>query len=150
MDGDINLDRRALTKYGIGQPVPRNEDPALLRGEGCYTDDLNLPGQGYAVIVRSRHAHGIINAIDTSEALTMPGVLGIYPGLDSQPPVSSRCRSAWRFFMDYGLPRASDAVMFEIDSHPVPARTNPLGAKGCGEAGCAGSLPAVMNAVVDA
>ncbi len=37
-----------------------------------------------------------------------------------------------------------------IQSHPVPARTNVLGAKGCGEAGCAGSLPAVMNAVVDA
>jgi carbon-monoxide dehydrogenase large subunit len=40
--------------------------------------------------------------------------------------------------------------MFQVDSHPVPAKTNPLGAKGCGEAGCAGSLPAVMNAVVDA
>jgi carbon-monoxide dehydrogenase large subunit len=53
-------------------------------------------------------------------------------------------------FMDYGLPRASDAVMFAIDSRPVPAKTNPIGAKGCGEAGCAGSLPAVMNAVVDA
>jgi aerobic carbon-monoxide dehydrogenase large subunit len=32
----------------------------------------------------------------------------------------------------------------------MPAKTNPLGAKGCGEAGCAGSLPAVMNGVVDA
>ncbi len=53
-------------------------------------------------------------------------------------------------FTDYALPRASDAVMFAVDSHPVPAKTNPLGAKGCGEAGCAGSLPAVMNAVVDA
>ncbi|MGH7059775.1 MAG: xanthine dehydrogenase family protein molybdopterin-binding subunit, partial [Stellaceae bacterium] len=53
-------------------------------------------------------------------------------------------------FTDYALPRASDAVMFAIASHPVPAKTNPLGAKGCGEAGCAGSLPAVMNAVVDA
>jgi aerobic carbon-monoxide dehydrogenase large subunit len=53
-------------------------------------------------------------------------------------------------FTDYALPRASDAVMFAIDSHPVPAKTNPLGAKGCGEAGCAGSLPAVMSAVVDA
>jgi len=52
--------------------------------------------------------------------------------------------------MDYGLPRASDAVTFQVDSHPVPATTNPLGAKGCGEAGCAGALPAVMNAVVDA
>jgi carbon-monoxide dehydrogenase large subunit len=53
-------------------------------------------------------------------------------------------------FMDYGLPRAADLPGFGFESHPVPARTNPLGAKGCGEAGCAGSLPAVMNAVVDA
>jgi aerobic carbon-monoxide dehydrogenase large subunit len=53
-------------------------------------------------------------------------------------------------FMDYGLPRASDLPSLGFESHPVPARTNPLGAKGCGEAGCAGSLPAVMNALVDA
>ncbi len=53
-------------------------------------------------------------------------------------------------FTDYALPRASDVCSFQIASHPVPAKTNPLGAKGCGEAGCAGSLPAVMNAVVDA
>jgi carbon-monoxide dehydrogenase large subunit len=53
-------------------------------------------------------------------------------------------------YMDYALPRASDGLMFGFRSHPVPAKTNRLGAKGCGEAGCAGSLPAVMNAVVDA
>jgi aerobic carbon-monoxide dehydrogenase large subunit len=53
-------------------------------------------------------------------------------------------------YMDYGLPRASDLPALGFESHPVPARTNPLGAKGCGEAGCAGSLPAVMNALVDA
>jgi carbon-monoxide dehydrogenase large subunit len=53
-------------------------------------------------------------------------------------------------YMDYGLPRASDMPGLGFESHPVPARTNPLGAKGCGEAGCAGSLPAVMNALVDA
>jgi len=53
-------------------------------------------------------------------------------------------------FMDYGLPRAADLPTLGFESHPVPARTNPLGAKGCGEAGCAGSLPAVMNALVDA
>jgi carbon-monoxide dehydrogenase large subunit len=40
--------------------------------------------------------------------------------------------------------------MFVSASHPVPATTNPLGAKGCGEAGCAGALPSVMNALVDA
>ena len=48
------------------------------------------------------------------------------------------------------MPRADNAPMFAIDNHPVPAKTNPLGVKGCGEAGCAGSLPSVMNAVVDA
>ncbi len=53
-------------------------------------------------------------------------------------------------YMDYALPRANDFPALGFVSHPVPARTNPLGAKGCGEAGCAGSLPAVMNAVVDA
>ena len=53
-------------------------------------------------------------------------------------------------FMDYALPRASDLPFFGLGDHPVPASTNPLGAKGCGEAGCAGSLPAVMNAIVDA
>jgi carbon-monoxide dehydrogenase large subunit len=53
-------------------------------------------------------------------------------------------------YMDYCLPRASDLPSLGFESHPVPARTNPLGAKGCGEAGCAGSLPAVMNALADA
>ncbi len=53
-------------------------------------------------------------------------------------------------YMDYALPRASDIPGLGFESHPVPARSNSLGVKGCGEAGCAGSLPAVMNAVVDA
>jgi carbon-monoxide dehydrogenase large subunit len=53
-------------------------------------------------------------------------------------------------FMDYALPRAADMPAFSVNSHPVPARTNPLGAKGCGEAGCAGGLPAIMNALADA
>ena len=53
-------------------------------------------------------------------------------------------------YMDYAMPRAADVPSFEFTSHPVPAKTNPLGVKGCGEAGCAGALPSVMNAVVDA
>jgi carbon-monoxide dehydrogenase large subunit len=72
----------ALMKFGIGQPVPRTEDPTLVRGEGCYTDDIQLPGQAYAVIVRSRVAHGVIKGIDTSAARSMPGVLGVYTGAD--------------------------------------------------------------------
>jgi aerobic carbon-monoxide dehydrogenase large subunit len=72
----------ALQKYGVGQPVRRKEDDTLVRGKGKYTDDFNLPGQAYAWIVRSSHAHGMIRAIDTSVAKTMPGVLGVWTGTD--------------------------------------------------------------------
>jgi carbon-monoxide dehydrogenase large subunit len=53
-------------------------------------------------------------------------------------------------FMDYAMPRADNAPPFAYASLPDPAKTNPLGAKGCGEAGCAGSMTSIMNAVVDA
>jgi carbon-monoxide dehydrogenase large subunit len=53
-------------------------------------------------------------------------------------------------FMDYTMPQAIHVPGIVFRSHPVPARTNALGAKGCGEAGCAGALPAVMNALADA
>ena len=53
-------------------------------------------------------------------------------------------------YMDYAMPRAENAPPFTAVTHPVPAKTNPLGVKGCGEAGCAGGLGSVMNAVVDA
>ena len=54
-------------------------------------------------------------------------------------------------FMDYAMPRADNAPpLFTFESRPVPTKNNPLGAKGCGEAGCAGSLPSVMNAIADA
>ncbi len=53
-------------------------------------------------------------------------------------------------FMDYAMPRAADVPFFTLGTHPVPTKTNPLGVKGCGEAGCAGGLPSTINAVIDA
>ncbi len=53
-------------------------------------------------------------------------------------------------FMDYAMPHAHNFPDLEVESNPVPTRTNPLGAKGVGEAGCVGALPAVANAVIDA
>ncbi|MGI9493686.1 MAG: xanthine dehydrogenase family protein molybdopterin-binding subunit, partial [Geminicoccaceae bacterium] len=53
-------------------------------------------------------------------------------------------------FMDYTLPRADDLSMIDVGFHQVPASSNPLGVKGCGEAGVTGALPAVMNAITDA
>ena len=45
-------DQWALAKFGIGQPVLRTEDPVLVQGQARYTDDINLPGQAFAVVVR--------------------------------------------------------------------------------------------------
>jgi len=53
-------------------------------------------------------------------------------------------------FMDYAMPRATDISAVDVKSNPVPTRTNPLGVKGAGEAGCVGAMPAVANALVDA
>src|SRR5499427_6525706 len=53
-------------------------------------------------------------------------------------------------FMDYAMPRATDISAVDVKSNPVPTRTNPLGIKGAGEAGCVGAMPAVANALVDA
>jgi aerobic carbon-monoxide dehydrogenase large subunit len=64
----------------IGDPVRRKEDLRLLTGKACYSDDFNLPGQAYAVMVRSPHAHAAIRAIDASRALVLPGVLAVLTG----------------------------------------------------------------------
>ncbi len=78
----LTTDRLAVEKFAIGQSVPRKEDPLLLRGKGRYADDFSLPGQAYAVIVRSQNAHGTIRSIDVETARKMPGVLGVYTGDD--------------------------------------------------------------------
>src|SRR3954462_14212708 len=67
---------------GIGQPVRRREDLRLLPGRGQYSDDLNLPGQAYAVMVRSPHAHALIRRIDAEAARTAPGVLAVLTAED--------------------------------------------------------------------
>jgi aerobic carbon-monoxide dehydrogenase large subunit len=82
MNAPVAANDVGLLKFGIGQPVPRQEDPTLLRGQGRYTDDLALPNQAYAVMVRSQVAHGLLKGIDTSEAREMPGVLGVWTGAD--------------------------------------------------------------------
>jgi carbon-monoxide dehydrogenase large subunit len=53
-------------------------------------------------------------------------------------------------FMDYQIPRAADLPSIELIQRPTPSPANPLGIKGCGEAGAAGACPAVMNALSDA
>ena len=71
-----------MTKFGIGQGVPRWEDPRLLRGGGRYSDDLNRPNQAYGHVLRSPYANAKILSLDTSAARKAPGVLGIWTGDD--------------------------------------------------------------------
>ncbi len=71
-----------MVKFGIGQGVPRWEDPRLLRGGGRYSDDLNRPGQAHGHVLRSPHAHARIVSIDTAAATAAPGVLAVYTGDD--------------------------------------------------------------------
>ncbi len=66
----------------IGQPLLRNEDDRLLNGRGRYSDDINLPGQAYAVMVRSPHACANIRSIDATAARAHPGVIDVLTGKD--------------------------------------------------------------------
>ena len=71
-----------MMKFGVGQPVARFEDARLLSGRGRFQDDANLPGQLYAVFVRSPHAHAAIRSIDTNAAAAAPGVRAVFTGVD--------------------------------------------------------------------
>src|SRR5262249_52480408 len=66
----------------IGQPLARKEDARLTTGRGRFSDDFNLEGQAYAVMVRSPHPHACIRRIEVARARAMPGVLGVFTGAD--------------------------------------------------------------------
>jgi len=71
-----------MGEFAIGQPVPRFEDPRLLRGGGRYVDDLALPGMLFGQVLRSPHAHAKILRIDTSKARAAPGVAAVLTNAD--------------------------------------------------------------------
>src|SRR6266850_5929823 len=75
--------RTSAAPQGVGKPVRRAEDARLIVGAGRYSDDLNLPGQVYAHLVRSPHAHARLRRIDAGAALAMPGVFAVLTGADA-------------------------------------------------------------------
>ncbi|MGE3798588.1 MAG: xanthine dehydrogenase family protein molybdopterin-binding subunit, partial [Thermomicrobiales bacterium] len=90
----------------IGKALKRREDPRLIQGEARFFDDVALPGMVYAAFVRSPHAHATIDAIDSTAAVAMPGVVGVYTGED---------------FLDLNpLPAAWQAG--GVENHPVTPR----------------------------
>ena len=75
--------RTRTAAQGVGKPVRRREDPRLVTGSGCFGDDVTLPGQAHACMVRSPHAHAAIGRIDAADALKIPGVIAVFTGADA-------------------------------------------------------------------
>ena len=144
----------SLQQFGIGQPVPRSEDPRLLKGEGRYTDDISLPGQAYAVIVRSRVAHGILRSVDTAEARAMPGVLAVYTAADLKDYGTFKCvvtfpnRDGTPMKLPVWTALATDKVRYVGDAIACVVAETPAQAKDAAEAVMADidALPAVTRA----
>ncbi|MBI0538940.1 xanthine dehydrogenase family protein molybdopterin-binding subunit [Roseomonas sp. KE2513] len=152
---NVSLDPSQM-KFGIGQPVSRKEDPVLLRGEGRYSDDLSLPGQAHAVMVRSPFAHGTIRGIDTEAARAMPGVLAIVTGADLEAagigPMSLTVGQKNRDGSPPHLPRqpvlTTDKVRFVGDPVAMVVAETPKEARDAAEAVVldVDPLPAVTEA----
>ena len=155
MNAPIDHSLLSVDKFSIGQPVSRTEDPMLLRGEGRYTDDINLPGQLYAVMVRSRVAHGAIRSIETAEAAGMPGVQAIYlaadlkaAGIGNMPAAANKNRDGTATKRPAQMALASDRVRYVGDPVAVVVAETAKQAKDAAEAVFVDidSLPAVTSA----
>ena len=99
---------------GIGASVRRREDLRFLSGRGNYTDDINRPGQLYAVIVRSPHPHAAIRGIDTAAAKAAPGVHAVFTGADLAAEKVGGLPCGWQVRNKDGSPMAEPP-------HPVLA-----------------------------
>ena len=108
---------------GIGASVLRKEDARLLTGRGSFSDDLDLPGQAYAVMLRSPHAHARIAGIDPAAALRAPGVLAVFTGADyladGLKPIPHRPFSASP--PDVALQNRDGSAIFIAPHYPLPA-----------------------------
>jgi carbon-monoxide dehydrogenase large subunit len=132
----------------------KQESPPSAFPNGCHVAEVEIdPDTGVVVVAK----YSIVDDFGTLinpmlvEGQVHGGVVqGVGQALMENVVYDAEGQLIAGSYMDYALPRADEVPPFEFDSHPVPATTNPLGAKGCGEAGTSGALPAVMNAVVDA
>src|SRR6516164_2239074 len=114
--------RQQVAPQGIGKSVRRREDARFVTGAGNYADDVSLPGQAYAYVVRSPHAHARIAGIDAGPAAGMPGVLAVLTDSDAAAdglqPIPQRPVPA----KPYEVPlKSRDGSPFLIAPHPVLA-----------------------------
>jgi len=99
---------------GIGASVRRKEDHRFLSGNGNYTDDINRPGQLYAVIRRADRPYARLLGVDTTAAKAAPGVVAVYTGADMQADGVGSVPCGWQLHNKDGSPMAEPP-------HPVLA-----------------------------
>ena len=108
-----------MSTDGIGAAIKRKEDHRFLTGKGRYTDDFNRPGQGYAVMVRSPHAHANITGIDKSAAEGMPGVLRVFTNADMEADgIVGALPAGW-------VITNKDGSQMKTPGHPILAKAAP-------------------------
>jgi carbon-monoxide dehydrogenase large subunit len=112
---------------GIGQPVRRKEDLRLVRGAGRYSDDLSLPNQAYAAVLRSPHAHARIVNIDTSAAREAPGLLCVLTGIEVEADGLKPIPPDFLFLGSLEFQRSlPDPILQNRDGSPIFASPYPL------------------------
>jgi carbon-monoxide dehydrogenase large subunit len=121
---------------------------------GCHVAEVEIdPETGVTKIVRYTGISDfgtIVNPMIVDGQLHGGVAQGIGQALMEEVNYDASGQPITGSFMDYALPRAEDIPVMATGDHPSPAKSNPLGTKGCGEAGCAGSLVCIVNAVLDA
>ena len=130
------------------------ETPPSSFPNGCHVAEVEVdPDTGTVAVVRYAVVDdfGVLINPALVEGQVHGGVVqGLGQALTERTVYDSDGQLVSGSLMDYALPRADHLGTFQFDSSPTPAQSNPLGVKGCGEAGVTGALPAIMNAVVDA
>jgi carbon-monoxide dehydrogenase large subunit len=121
---------------------------------GCHVAEVEVdPDTGVVQIVRYSGVNDfgtVVNPMIVAGQIHGGVAQGIGQALMECVTYDDNGQPVTGSFMDYALPRAGDVPSMTLGNHPSPATSNPLGTKGCGEAGCAGSLATLVNAVLDA
>ncbi len=164
-DRSVTLEQVARAAYAPGARPP-GEDVGLVANAAVKTQDATFPNGCHICEVEVDPETGEVRldrytVVDDVGTVVNPLLLkgqihgGVVQGASQAlfeemrfDPASGQALTA--SFMDYAMPRASDMPPMKVVSNPQPTKLNPLGAKGAGEAGTVGALPAVISAVCDA
>ena len=160
--GLLELAARLRRGFKLPEGVPTSLDVDHVGNDpvpfafpnGCHIAEVEVdPQTGAAQVVKYSAVNDlgtVINPLVVAGQIQGGVMQGLGQALLEQAVYDDAGQLVTGSFMDYAMPRAYNVPMIDVASHPVPTKSNPLGVKGCGEAGTSGGLPAVANAVIDA